>query len=203
MKVCVTCKKELDSSFFPVGRNECRECLNKKSREYYQEHREKLLNASKEYFKKNKESILIKKHEYLAKNREKINQRLRNHYHENIDWYKEYNVKNREGRRSKKLFKKYGISQQEYEILLKKQDYRCKICGTETPGGNHNIFYVDHNHITGTIRGLLCTKYNSGIGFFDDNLNLIKEAGKYLEQEHHDEWIVNIDKELDNAKNIS
>ena len=39
---------------------------------------------------------------------------------------------------------------------------------------------VDHNHKTEKVRGLLCIKCNSAIGFFQDDINLIKNAYKYL-----------------------
>ena len=45
-----------------------------------------------------------------------------------------------------------------------------------------NALTVDHNHVTGQIRGLLCTNCNLGIGNFKDKTELLKNAIKYLEK---------------------
>lgn len=44
------------------------------------------------------------------------------------------------------------------------------------------ILGVDHCHITGKVRGLLCMKCNSAIGFFNDDINLLQLAIKYLKE---------------------
>ena len=83
--------------------------------------------------------------------------------------------------------KKYGINNEEYLALLKKQNFLCKICGVPSTGvlenGTSNgILCVDHDHKTQKIRGLLCSCCNTGLGlFFDDVLNL-KRAIDYLEE---------------------
>jgi len=41
---------------------------------------------------------------------------------------------------------------------------------------------IDHNHLTNKVRGLLCNKCNQGIGFFNDNVHLLSEAIKYLNE---------------------
>jgi hypothetical protein len=41
---------------------------------------------------------------------------------------------------------------------------------------------VDHDHITGKVRGLLCNDCNLGIGHFKDNIEKLKLAIKYLEE---------------------
>jgi hypothetical protein len=42
---------------------------------------------------------------------------------------------------------------------------------------------VDHNHITGNIRGLLCINCNTGIGKFKDSTELLNKTIKYLKSE--------------------
>ncbi len=84
--------------------------------------------------------------------------------------YPKYTIKIAAGRR-KRL---YGITQDQYEILSKKQSGLCAICKRNTP------LCVDHNHQTGAIRGLLCNLCNRGIGHFGDDLDLLTAAISYL-----------------------
>lgn len=76
---------------------------------------------------------------------------------------------------------KYGISQEEYEVLIEKQGDSCAICQTMEPGGRHNTWHIDHDHVTGKVRGLLCWLCNSGLGKFKDDSYLLGKAVKYLE----------------------
>lgn len=78
---------------------------------------------------------------------------------------------------------KYNISDEVYRHMLKEQDYRCAICGSDEPGGRHNTFPVDHCHTTGTVRGLLCDACNLGLGKFRDDPALLRAAADYLD--HH------------------
>lgn len=75
------------------------------------------------------------------------------------------------------LKRKYGISIQEYEELLLKQGYRCKICLNKQ---SSKALCVDHDHVTGEVRGLLCDRYNRGLGDFNDNVDSLKNAIEYL-----------------------
>ena len=70
----------------------------------------------------------------------------------------------------------YGITLEAYEKLKKTQSNRCAICGV-TPD---KCLDIDHCHQTGTVRGLLCQKCNKGLGFFEDSIDLLSCAIKYL-----------------------
>jgi len=74
----------------------------------------------------------------------------------------------------------YGITQEEYLEMLKKQNDSCAICHTKTAGGKNNVWHIDHNHTTGKVRGLLCWACNSGLGQFRDNVQSLTAAIKYL-----------------------
>lgn len=82
------------------------------------------------------------------------------------------------------LRKNYGITLEEYNQRLAEQDYSCKICNTTEPG-HRGTFHVDHNHITGAIRGLLCHRCNTGIGLLQDSPTLLLSAHRYLLSEGH------------------
>lgn len=75
----------------------------------------------------------------------------------------------------RKLLRKYGLTENDYEKLYKNQKGKCKICNRY-----FKILAVDHCHKTFKIRGLLCKKCNSGIGFLNDDPKLIEKALKYL-----------------------
>jgi hypothetical protein len=79
-----------------------------------------------------------------------------------------------------KLRNTYGISPQDYDALLTAQSGCCAICGAPKSNGVGWQFHIDHNHITGTVRGLLCLKCNVGLGHFDDRVDLLERAIAYL-----------------------
>ena len=79
-------------------------------------------------------------------------------------------------RRDYNLRRHYGISLDQFEQLLREQELRCAICAVEFFERPH----VDHNHATGTVRGLLCSRCNTGIGLFQDDKILLLLAVKYL-----------------------
>ncbi len=80
-----------------------------------------------------------------------------------------------------KRLKKYGLTIRRYENLLKKQNNRCRICNEiNTYGPWRDKLVVDHCHKTGKVRGLLCDKCNKGLGQFNDNIELLQNAIKYL-----------------------
>ncbi len=41
---------------------------------------------------------------------------------------------------------------------------------------------VDHDHVTGAVRGLLCRRCNTGLGNFDDNIKIVQSALTYLKE---------------------
>lgn len=75
------------------------------------------------------------------------------------------------------LRKRYGISVEEYEKFLEKQDGMCAICLSE-PGRRR--LDVDHSHDTGEVRGLLCELCNKALGGFNDDPDLLQRAIMYL-----------------------
>lgn len=90
--------------------------------------------------------------------------------------------KYRESIRNSTLKKKYGITSEDYDALLSRQDGKCAICGSTESGGYGPNLHVDHNHDTGEIRGILCKSCNTGLGFFQDDAEMLKAAIQYLEK---------------------
>ena len=72
----------------------------------------------------------------------------------------------------------YGISQDEYNDMLERQNGQCAICGNVPIEGR--VLSVDHNHQTKQIRGLLCQVCNAFLGRICDNPTLATKAVDYL-----------------------
>ncbi len=85
--------------------------------------------------------------------------------------------------RNQNLKAKYNIDTEEYNKILIRQNNSCAICGIDIKDltGFIKHLAVDHNHITGEVRGLLCNHCNRGLGFFKDDYSLLLKASKYLE----------------------
>lgn len=79
--------------------------------------------------------------------------------------------------RDRYLRNTYGISLEVYNSLVEQQDSCCAICRENT-----DDLHVDHCHMTGDVRALLCGKCNRGIGMFNDEPELLRLAAEYLEK---------------------
>lgn len=88
---------------------------------------------------------------------------------------KEIYHSNPKAKRDKLLRKLYGITEDDYQVLLARQGGRCLICLEE------GKLVVDHCHASQDIRGLLCNTCNAGLGMFKDRLDLLQQATRYLE----------------------
>jgi len=81
-------------------------------------------------------------------------------------------------------FLNYGCSAGEFEAMSAAQDGKCAICRsleTTTHKGRLRRLSVDHDHMTGAIRALLCFACNTGLGSFEYDGNVLEAAITYLE----------------------
>lgn len=77
------------------------------------------------------------------------------------------------------LKQKYGITIQQYNLILKKQDGVCAICKSPPI---KRYFDVDHDHATGRVRGLLCNPCNRAVACVRDSAQNALSVAKYLLQ---------------------
>ena len=77
------------------------------------------------------------------------------------------------------LKKRFGIDLEQYSLMLEKQNYSCAICNKHRLNFKQD-FSVDHNHLTGEIRSLLCVKCNTIIGLANDDKSLLLKCIDYL-----------------------
>lgn len=81
------------------------------------------------------------------------------------------------------LKRMYGITLDDYNVMLKYQNGVCAICyGTFSGTNQHGAkkLAVDHCHETGVVRGLLCENCNRGIGMFKHRTDLLQSALDYI-----------------------
>lgn len=105
---------------------------------------------------------------------------------------KEWREKNADLVKSDRLQRKYLLAQEQYDQKLKDQNHVCAICGGVNKSGK--ALSVDHDHSCCAgiescgkcIRKLLCMKCNFGIGNFQDNPQLLREAAEYIEDHRQD-----------------
>ena len=87
--------------------------------------------------------------------------------------------------RSYEYKRKYGITIDDYDQMFEDQNGDCCICEVNR-AALHKDLAVDHCHITGKIRGLLCTPCNTALGLFKDNEFIINKALEYLKKARND-----------------
>lgn len=88
---------------------------------------------------------------------------------------KAYRAQHPDKKREYMLKYEYGISLERYQGLLQEQDGKCAICRMSTAK-----LGVDHDHMTGKVRGLLCFPCNSAIGLLKDDPEVTRAASEYL-----------------------
>lgn len=102
-------------------------------------------------------------------------------------------TKNR--RQNTRLKQMFGINRDQYAVMLKQQDGVCAICKEPEVVPNRSLS-VDHDHVTGKVRGLLCSNCNPGIGKFKEKIELLEKAVEYLKRDY------NVPSALETHKNI-
>ena len=138
-----------------------------KAKSYYREYYRK-------YYHKNKKKL----YKYVRKDKKLFSYPP---VYKNILEYRKSDIykkskKYKESKFKTYLKRKYRISPEEYSELLQQRNGVCDICKML-----QKKLVIDHNHITGMVRGVLCHNCNKGIGFLKDNTTILNNAIKYLE----------------------
>lgn len=118
-----------------------------------------------------------------------VNQRRRERYRNDPEFRerakqaaKETRVRNPRTR-LKQLLREYGMTIEQYENLVLKQNGVCAICKGKSSGDKRSSrLFIDHCHKTGKVRGLLCSPCNLGIGKLRDDPKVLRNAARYLEK---------------------
>lgn len=83
---------------------------------------------------------------------------------------------NPEKERAANRRKSYGVTDEQIERLLIAQHGVCRICRASEADS------VDHCHVTGRVRAMLCRACNAGLGMFREEPRLLRAAAAYLEK---------------------
>lgn len=79
--------------------------------------------------------------------------------------------------------RRFGISPEDYERIVDAQSGLCAICRQPEPQARRQgRLSLDHCHDTGDIRGAICSRCNTMLGYAKDDPTTLREAAKYLEQ---------------------
>lgn len=189
-KACKRCKivKPLSEFYKAKGckdgtRHECRKCLTELSCLSQSTRSEQRKEYMKEYKKAN-EAKWRKTPEQKAKRNAARNKKYAENeeYRDKIkDNVKSHSEKNPALKKRQRL-RKYGMTINEFESILKSQDGKCAICGYSDLSKKNFFPMVDHCHDQGHVRGLLCGECNFGLSKFKDNIELLQNAIKYLQE---------------------
>lgn len=77
---------------------------------------------------------------------------------------------------------RYGLSLEEYDLLLKQQGHSCAICKKHENELTY-LLHVDHCHDNGNVRGLLCSACNLYVGYVKNNPSVFTNGELYLKKE--------------------
>jgi len=193
-KQCSKCKEFKPLTEFHKHKNapdglrySCKQCGNVRLAEYRKKNAKKYKEMIKKWRKKNKSKLkeqsqtphrkeYMKKWRQKPENKKKAAKRLRE--------YRENNPEKRALIQRKSMLKNtYGVTLDWYDSKLEEQKGRCAICGVDNPQReNTKHFSIDHNHSTGKVRGLLCVRCNTFIGYANEHPNVLQSAIKYLKK---------------------
>ncbi len=178
MKVCINCGCEFTPSKNDERIKYC--CVTCRL-----EYRNKI-GYMKEYYLKNKESKYIprqKTQEYKDLKNEKRRERYKTdaEYRERKKQKaRDYNNKH-PNKKLQQHLNEYNMTISDYESMYNTQNGKCAICGNYGDKNNkYRPLYIDHDHKTGRVRGLLCSKCNFLLGNANDDTNILIKAIEYL-----------------------
>lgn len=162
MKKCIKCGEAKPLVGFHKSishtsglKNICRKCSAQYGKQYRQGHKERLVIYRAEYRKRNREKMV------------------------------EYQKAHKKDKREYYFQRNHGLGLKDVLEMFDGQGGRCSICKKQMNmvGRNGDRAHVDHNHITGKNRGLICDNCNRGLGFFHDNIQSLKFAINYLKKD--------------------
>lgn len=109
---------------------------------------------------------------YGRADRERRNARLRRWRAANPELAKAHDRRTR-------LRRKYQLAESDLDAMFVAQDGKCALCA------GAKALVVDHDHVTGKVRALLCHRCNTSLGWLEAHPGLLDRAAAYLDQPCH------------------
>lgn len=164
-KICITCSKSKPESEYTKTKTtgRCNDCWRDWYRNYYKNKRATHLKRSREQYHRDP----AKWREYALK-------------YDKENWLKNPAYRKRKSTYSWKyhLKRRFGITVEEYDAMLQKQNRVCYVCKNTQKRRLH----VDHNHKTGAIRRLLCSGCNSALGHVREDIDRLTGLINYIRE---------------------
>jgi len=185
-KFCRRCDRETERT--PTGI--CSPCNNAKAKAWRKKHPDDNKTRVAKWRAEDPKRARESENAWHARNADKVQAYRRQWYDKNADkiraaskkWYVDNTDRAIETRMARR-----GWSRVRFDAAWEYQRGLCAICDVQMVRRGEPRAHrasCDHDHTTGAPRKLLCTKCNAGIGFFDDNPEVIRRAALYLESSH-------------------
>lgn len=155
----------------------CQKCRHARDlaagRRWIEQNGDRKKAATKEWRKANPERLAETKAKYRERNRIVLAQRQREWNAAHPDKVKAMNLKGG-----------YGLTLEGFLQMYERQSGQCAICqiSMRTRANQKDACCVDHDHVTGKVRGLLCSSCNMGIGQLGDSAERLRAAASYLDR---------------------
>jgi len=162
-----------------------REEHNAYSREWVRKNPDKRREIARRWRLKHGDRVHAQRRAYRAANREKMRLAKERWIRENPDRVAVTQALAKARRKrlalASDLRVRYDFTLKDYESLLTAQGHRCAICGRVSGNDHGDRLFIDHDHDAGAVRGLLCNRCNSALGYFGDSPKRLRRAAAYLE----------------------
>ena len=121
---------------------------------------------------------------YAARQKENARRWVEIHFKRKADVDRAYHARPgysdaRAERARHRMLAKFGMTWEDELALHEYQGGKCAICGCERVDGKR-YFDVDHSHVNGEVRGLLCGRCNKALGLLDDSVERVAKVLEYL-----------------------
>lgn len=147
---------------------------------------EKALEASRKWKRENKERVKEYARVWDSENVDRKKRLKADWDKANPEKRKEHLDKllknNPEYFKEKHIQYQYGMTAEEYAVMVIRQGNNCATCGKPADETHRKRLFVDHCHRTGKIRGLLCQHCNTALGMVKDDVNVLSSLIAYLQE---------------------